>query len=124
MVYGLVGIFIRPFVDYIAMTFRSRKLILYSAVIIGIISFIPISIQQTTLTNTIQSIGVGVGANMIWTYELMFKEQYTKNRSFLTVLIMAFPPLIADFIAAPVQSIIKVYAVSQANNYTFILSLM
>lgn len=124
MVYGLVGIFIRPFVDYIAMTFRSRKLILYSAVIIGIISFIPISIQQTTLTNTIQSIGVGVGASMIGTYELMFKEQYTKNRSFLTVLIMAFPPLIADFIAAPVQSIIKVYAVSQANNYTFILSLM
>ncbi|MDE5949851.1 MAG: hypothetical protein K2G54_03165 [Malacoplasma sp.] len=126
MSYGLIGIFIRPFVDYLSLYLRNRKIILYAAVLIGIVSFIPISVVQTTATNTIQSIGVGVGASMIGTYELMFKEQYTKNRSFLTVSIMAFPPLLADFIGAPIQSIIKVSAISQntPQMYNFMLSIM
>ncbi|BAC43913.1 transporter [Malacoplasma penetrans] len=126
MVYGLIGVFIRPFVDYLSLSLKNRKIILYGAVVAGIISFIPMTITQNTVTNTIQSIGVGVGASMIGTYELMFKEQYTRNRSFLTVSIMAFPPLLADFIGAPIQSIIKVSAISSANNnsYLFYLSIM
>ncbi len=107
MMYGLIGIFIRPLADMLSTKLRNRKIILYMAVIIGIISFIPIIIVQNTATNIIQSLGVGVGASMIGIYELMFKEQYTSNRSFLTVSIMAFPPLIADFASAPIQSIVR-----------------
>lgn len=112
MIYGLVGIFIRPLADFLSFRLKNRKAILYAAVIIGIITFIPIIFVQNTALNTIQSIGVGIGASMIGTYELMFKEQYTKNRSFLTVSIMAFPPLIADFISAPIQSSVKIFAIS------------
>lgn len=126
MVYGLIGVFIRCFVDYLSLYLKSRKIILYGAIIVGIVSFIPMTITQTTATNTIQSIGVGVGASMIGTYELMFKEQYTKSKSFLTVSIMAFPPLLADFIGAPIQSIIKLQAVSSTDSksYLFMLSIM
>lgn len=104
--YGFVGIFMRPMADWLSLRLKNRKIILYLAIAIGISTFIPIIIHPSTTTNTIQSIGVGVGASMIGTYELMFKEQYTNNKSFLTVSIMAFPPLIADFVGAPIQSIV------------------
>lgn len=125
MIYGLVGIFIRPLADFLSLRLKNRKLILYMAIVLGIITFIPIIIHQSTVTNTIQSIGVGIGASMIGTYELMFKEQYTKKASFLTVSIMAFPPLIADFVSAPIQSTIKLISIdnqSSSNwNYLAIL---
>lgn len=114
VMYGLFGIFIRPLADWLSLYLKNRKIILYGAVAIGILTFIPIIIYPSTETNIVQSIGVGVGASMIGTYELMFKEQYTKSKSFLTVSIMAFPPLIADFISAPIQSTIKI--ISSSNN--------
>ena len=114
VMYGLVGIFIRPLADWLSLYLKNRKIILYGAVAIGILTFIPIIIYPSTETNVVQSIGVGIGASMIGTYELMFKEQYTKSKSFLTVSIMAFPPLIADFISAPIQSTIKI--ISSSNN--------
>ncbi|WPL39874.1 hypothetical protein [Malacoplasma iowae] len=89
VMYGLVGIFIRPIADWLSLYIKNRKIILYMAVSIGIITFIPIIIYPSTETNIVQSVGVGIGASMIGTYELMFKEQYTKSKSFLTVSIMA-----------------------------------
>ncbi|WPL38176.1 MFS transporter [Malacoplasma iowae] len=121
VMYGLVGIFIRPIADWLSLYIKNRKIILYMAVSIGIITFIPIIIYPSTETNIVQSVGVGIGASMIGTYELMFKEQYTKSKSFLTVSIMAFPPLIADFISAPIQSTIKI--ISSNTNQTLNLNI-
>lgn len=109
-IYGFVGMLIRPLSDFLSLRLKNRKIILYTAIGIGIVSFLPMAIVPNTATNTLQSIGVGVGASMIGTYELMFKEQYTSNKSFLTVSILAFPPLIADFFAAPIQSLISNFA--------------
>lgn len=108
MMYGLIGIFIRPISDFLSLRLKNRKIVLYLAIFFGIVCSIPVCITQTTTTNVIQSLGVGIGASMIGIYELMFKEQYTKNKSFLTVSIMAFPPLIADFFSAPFQSIVLI----------------
>lgn len=121
IMYGLIGIFVRPIADWLSLYLKNRKIILYAAVVIGVITFIPIIVYPSTETNVIQSIGVGVGASMIGTYELMFKEQYTKSKSFLTVSIMAFPPLIADFVSAPIQSTIKI--ISSNNNQTLNLNI-
>lgn len=115
--YGFVGIFCRPLVDWISTVLKNRKIILYGAIGIGIISFIPMIFVQTTATNTIQTIGVGIGASMIGTYELMFKEQYTDRKSFLTVSIMAIPPLLADFVSAPVQGLVSTFAKGQDGKY-------
>lgn len=120
MMYGLVGIFIRPLSDWLSLFLKNRKIILYLAIFIGIVTFIPILIVQNTTTNIIQSIGVGIGASMIGTYELMFKEQYTTNKSFLTVSIMAFPPLIADFISAPIQSSIKLISIDKTSEWNYL----
>ncbi|MGL4769027.1 MAG: MFS transporter [Mycoplasmoidaceae bacterium] len=107
--YGFVGIFARPMADFVALKFNNRKIILYLAAFISIGFYLPFIIRQTNATSLIQSFGIGIGASVIGTYELMFKEQYGKNKSFLTVTILAIPPLIADFISSPIQSIIKTF---------------
>ena len=120
--YGFVGIFCRPLVDWISTVLKNRKAILYSAIIIGILSFIPVIFVQNTATNTIQTIGVGIGASMIGTYELMYKEQYTYRKNFLTVSIMAIPPLLADFISAPIQALVGTFSKNNVGNDVSILS--
>lgn len=104
--YGFVGIFVRPLADYISLKLRNRKIILYSAVFLSFFLVLPFIVVQNTATATIQSIGIGIGASMIGTYELLFKEQYTTNKSYLTVSILAIPPLLADFLSSSIQSII------------------
>lgn len=103
-IYGFVGIFTRVFADYLTWLTKYRKSMIYLAICIGIATFIPVIIVQTPITNTIQSLGVGVGASMIGTYQLLFNEQYGKSKSFLTVSLLSIPPLIADFISSSIQS--------------------
>jgi hypothetical protein len=83
---------------------KSRKAIIYLALLIGLITYIPIIIYPSTATNVIQSLGVGIGASMIGTYQLMFNEQYGKSKQFLTVSLLSIPPLLADFISSAIQS--------------------
>ncbi|MDE7222109.1 MAG: MFS transporter [Ureaplasma sp.] len=113
-VYGAIGIFIRVFADIISYLFKYRKIFLYFCAISEIALFIPLIISPNTATNICSSIGIGIGASCIGTYELLFKEQYGNKKAFLTVSILAIPPLLANFLTAPVQSIMK--TISTVNN--------
>lgn len=111
--YGFVGIFLRLLSDYVSLKINSRKMILYFAIAIMLITFTIFVFYPSTITNVLQTVGIGVGASMIGIYELMFKEQYSKNKSYLTVSILAIPPLLADFITSPIQSLVTI--VSNSN---------
>lgn len=106
-VYGLIGIIARPIFDFFGAYFKSRKSIVYFSLWLQIISFIPVILHPSFTTNIIQSIGVGIGASCIGTFSLWFNEQHTKTKPFLTISILSLPPLIADFLASPIQSIIR-----------------
>ncbi|WP_027124001.1 hypothetical protein [Mycoplasmoides pirum] len=106
-VYGLVGIFIRPLFDFLGVHFRSRKIIVYISLGLQILTFIPLIIIPSFATNIIQAIGVGIGASCIGTFSLWFNEQHAKTKPFLTISILSLPPLLADFLASPIQSIIR-----------------
>lgn len=112
--YGFVGIFARIFADFFTFSFKSRKTFIYLALMIQILTYIPVLILPSTATNVIQSIGVGIGASCIGTYELFFNEQYGKSQQFLTISVLSIPPLLADFISSPIQAC--VVAISQKNN--------
>ncbi len=111
--YGFIGIFIRVFADWLNFTFKSRKAFLYFACVIQIAFFIPLICVPNTTTSVIQSIGVGIGASCIGSFQLLFKEQYNKEKSYLSVSLLSIPPLIADFLTAPIQSIFM--SVSKTN---------
>ena len=70
----------------------------------------PLVIHPTSATNILSSIGIGIGASCIGTYELLFKEQYGNKKAFLTVSVLSIPPLLANFLTAPIQSLIKTVA--------------
>jgi hypothetical protein len=84
----------------------NRKNIIYLALMISAITYIPFCCVQNLATNIIQSLGVGIGASMIGTYQLMFNEQYGKAKTFLTVSMLSIPPLIGDFISSSIQSVV------------------
>ena len=117
MIYGLVGVFFRPFFDFFQVAIKNRKAIIYIALGIQFITLLPIIFIQNQTTSIVQAAGIGIGASLIATYELLFKEQYGKSKSFMTVSILAFPPLIADFAAAPIQSIIYSFAVPSKGEF-------
>ncbi|MCV3743833.1 hypothetical protein OF377_03025 [Ureaplasma sp. ES3154-GEN] len=108
--YGFVGIFMRLFADYLYFLVRYRKAFLLFALIGVIISFIPIIAHINTTTNIIQSVGVGIAASCIGTYQLLFKEQYIQEKTFLSVSLLSIPPLLASFLTTPVRSVISVWA--------------
>lgn len=106
--YGFIGIFARPISDFFSLRVNSRKIILIISVLLMFGTTLPFIFYANTYTNVIQAIGIGIGASMIGIYELMFKEQYTTNKSYLTVSILAIPPLLADFITSPIQSLVTI----------------
>lgn len=120
--YGLVGIFARVFADLFSWLFKYRKAFLYLAILVNIITFIPIIVIQNHATNIIQVIGVGISASCIGTVELMFKTQYGKSKSFLTVSILSVPPLLANFLTAPIQSIISTLATYETMDWNGTIS--
>lgn len=102
--YGFIGIFARIFGDWFSFNFKSRKAFIYLALGIQIITYIPIIIYPCTATNVIQSIGIGIGASCIGSFQLLFNEQYGKSKQFLTVSLLSIPPLLADFVSSPIQN--------------------
>ena len=108
--YGFVGIFMRIFADWISYIFKYRKAFLYFCVVAQIGLFIPILVNPNTTSNILQACAIGIGASCIGSYELLFKEQYGNKKAFLTVSILSIPPLLANFLTAPIQSIVKTAA--------------
>ncbi|WP_052663484.1 MFS transporter [[Mycoplasma] testudinis] len=106
-VYGFVGIFVRPLFDWMGARFQSRKAIIFIALWIQLITFLPVAIAPSFATNVIQAVGVGIGASCIGSFSLWFNEQHTRTKPFLTISILSLPPLIADFLASPIQALIR-----------------
>lgn len=107
-IYGFVGIFVRLFADIINYLFKYRKAFLYFSLTIQMLLIVPLMININTANNILSAISIGIGASCIGTYELLFREQYGSNKkAFLTISILSIPPLLANFLTAPIQSIVK-----------------
>lgn len=111
--YGFIGIFIRIFNDWYTFKKNNRKNLIYLALFIQIVTFIPILFCNNNIgsfalfANVLQSIGVGVGASCIGCYQLFHNEQYGKSKHFLTISLMSIPPIIATFFAGIIGSIFE-----------------
>ena len=116
--YGLIGIIVRPLADVVSCSLKSRKGFLYLACIIQMALYIPVLVVPNTTTNLIESIGVGFGASCIGTFQLLFREQYPGFKNYATVSLLSIPPLLANFLTAPLQSILMVASHTEGNKIT------
>ena len=103
--YGAIGIIVRPLADVMGWGMKSRKSFIYFALAVQFATYLPMIIYPCDASSIIQSIGVGVGASCIGTYQLLFSEQYGKAKTFLSVSVLSIPPLLADFISSPITNI-------------------
>lgn len=105
-VYGIVGIFWRPLTDILSYKLKSRKNVIYISLLVQALTLWPMFIWQNMATNIIQSIGTGIGASAIGLFNLMFSEQHHHRKIFVTVSILAIPPLIAEFVTSCIEAVL------------------
>lgn len=120
VVYGIIGIFWKPLNDLLSYRLKSRKTVIYISLAIQAMGAIPMFAYPCLVTNIIQSITVGIGASGIAVFNLMFNEQYAKKKVFLTVSLIALPPLLAEFLSSVVQCCVTSFIPSDATAQQYI----
>lgn len=102
-VYGMIGLFWKPLNDLLSHRLKSRKNVIFISLAIQAAGTIPMIACPCFATNIIQSITVGIGASGIAVFNLMFNEQYAKKKVFVTVSLLALPPLMGEFFSSILQ---------------------
>ena len=105
-IYAIAGLFWRPLTDVLSYKLQSRKKVIYISLVLQFVTLWPMFVWQNLATNIIQSIGTGIGASAIGLFNLMFSEQHHKKKIFVTVSILALPPLIAEFVTSAIEALI------------------
>lgn len=105
-IYAIAGLFWRPLTDVLSYKLQSRKKVIYISLVLQLVTLWPMFVWQNLATNIIQSIGTGIGASAIGLFNLMFSEQHHKKKIFVTVSILALPPLIAEFVTSAIEALI------------------
>jgi hypothetical protein len=105
-IYGLVGVAVRWAADYFTYKFSTRKAFLISALLIQVVLYLVSFINQSVVSLYLQMFAVGFAASAIGIFNLMFSEQNHNKSIFGVIGLFALPPLIADLLSSPVQSIL------------------
>lgn len=119
-VYGIIGLFWKPLNDLLSHRLKSRKNVIYIALVIQAMGAIPMIAYPSFATNIIQSITVGIGASGIAVFNLMFNEQYAKKKVFVTVSLLSLPPLIAEFLSSVLQCCVTSFLPKDAAGQQYI----
>lgn len=112
VIYGLIGLIWRPLSDVFSFRFKSRKNVLYLSLALQIVCIIPMLIKPCFATNMIQSTGAGIGASCIGLFNLMFNEHDARRKTLSVVSILALPPILAQFFASGLMSMITTFETS------------
>ena len=106
IVYGVISTIWRPLNDIFAYKLKSRRIVLWIALAIQLVTYLPMVIYPSFATNIVQTVGCGVGASCIGLFNLAFDEHQGKEKVFTTVSIVAIPPILAQFIASGFESLL------------------
>lgn len=104
--YGLMSMFARLPVFMLSDYFTSRKKIIGTALIfIGLTSF-AVYLQADAFTLFTSSLALGLGASILALFNVMFAETFSAKQAIVSVSILSIAPLLAEFLVAPVQSLL------------------
>ena len=109
LVYGIIGLFWRPLSDVLSFKFNSRKKVLYLSIGLQFACLIPMIVYPCLATNIVQSTGAGIGASCIGLFNLMFNEQDARRKTMSVVSILAIPPILAQFFASGLMSMVTTF---------------
>lgn len=103
--YGLMSLIVRLPIFFVSDIFKRRKVFIQIALgaVIATSFWVFSSPSYTSLY--MSSLALGLGATMIAMFNVIFSETFVKEKAAASVAILSSAPLLAEFIAAPIQYI-------------------
>lgn len=101
--YGLVSACIRLPIFFATDIFGNRKIFIQIALIFVTITSVLVVIKPSYNTLYLSSLAMGVCASMLAVFNVMFSETFETDKAAVSASILAIAPLLAEFMAAPIQ---------------------
>lgn len=103
--YGLISCFIRLPIFILSDIFNKKKIFIQIAIFFIMISSFIIVVKPTYSALYFSSVAMGVCASMLAVFNVLFSETFSKEKAAVSASILSIAPLLAEFIAAPIQYI-------------------
>lgn len=119
--YGLMSLIVRLPMFIASDIFRRRKIFVQISLFLLIVTSFLVAFNSNYTTLYLSSLSLGISATMLALFNVMFSETFSKEKAALSVSILSVAPLLAEFIAAPIQYIFTINEYKHFN-YMWIVS--
>ena len=119
--YGLMSLIVRLPMFIASDIFRRRKIFVQISLFLLIVTSFLVAFNGSYTTLYLSSLSLGISATMLALFNVMFSETFSKEKAALSVSILSVAPLLAEFIAAPIQYIFTINEYKYFN-YMWIVS--
>lgn len=101
--YGLISCFIRLPIFILSDIFNRKKIFIQIALFVLTLSSLMLVFRPSYNTLYFSSIAMGICASMLAVFNVLFSETFSKEKAAISASILSIAPLLAEFIAAPIQ---------------------
>lgn len=101
--YGLVGCFLRLPIFILSDIFNRKKIFIQLAIFSIIVTSVIIVLKPSYNALYFSSVAMGICASMLAVFNVLFSETFSKEKAAVSASILSIAPLLAEFIAAPIQ---------------------
>ena len=120
-VYGLMSLIVRLPMFLARDIFKRRKVFIQIALFLLILTSFLVAFNANYLTLYLSSLSLGISATMLALFNVIFSETFSKDKAAVSVSILSIAPLLAEFMAAPIQYILTMDTYKQFN-YMWLVS--
>lgn len=103
--YGLMSLLFRLPMFFISDIFKKRKVFIQVALLILVATSVLVYYKGSYETLYMSSLALGLSATMIAMFNVIFSETFDSDKAVVSVSVLSSAPLLAEFIAAPIQYI-------------------
>jgi len=111
--YGLMSLIVRLPMFLASDIFKRRKVFIQIALFLLILTSFLVAFNANYLTLYLSSLSLGISATMLALFNVIFSETFSKDKAAVSVSILSIAPLLAEFMAAPIQYILTMNTYKQ-----------
>ena len=119
--YGLMSLIVRLPMFLASDIFERRKVFIQIALFLLILTSFLVAFNTNYLTLYLSSLSLGISATMLALFNVIFSETFSKDKAAVSVSILSIAPLLAEFMAAPIQYLLTMDTYKQFN-YMWLVS--
>ena len=114
--YGLMSLIVRLPMFLASDIFKRRKVFIQIALFLLILTSFLVAFNANYLTLYLSSLSLGISATMLALFNVIFSETFSKDKAAVSVSILSIAPLLAEFMAAPIQYLLTMDTYKQFNH--------